>query len=166
MSMYDQYCTKAETVGMTEEQYIIPQSDAMARIMGGAKQIQLEVYKDAATGEIKLAVRSDGKLRIVAGDIATNSIKAIEKLSGRQNILRDFLQVCSDDDVQKISSDNKFDMTITAQSDGGYRMSFSAPDAKERIDADEFDENSYKKPSRYISRNDLKAAQKDNEEVA
>ena len=141
-------------VGYNEEQYIIQPNDAMNKIMSGAKQVQMELFKEADSGEIKLMVRTDGKVKIVKGDIAKNSILAIEKISGRENIIRDFLQ--DDTEIKMMNptrdhaSHNGFDITITALADGQYKITFTKPDAK--IEKEE------KEPipaKRYISRNDV-----------
>ena len=139
---------------VAEEQYMIPGSDTMAKIMGGAKQVQIELFKDKEDGLVKMAVRADGKIRVVAGDLAVNSVRALEKISGRKGILDDFLQFDTEKAMTNPTRDHAshggFDITITSTADGGYRMTFTAPDAKT------VDEKEPTKRSRYISRNDFK----------
>ncbi len=141
-------------VGYNEEQYIIQPNDAMNKIMSGAKQVQMELFKEADSDEIKLMVRTDGKVKIVKGDIAKNSILAIEKISGRENIIRDFLQ--DDTEIKMMNptrdhaSHNGFDITITALADGQYKITFTKPDAKI-----EKEEKKAIPAKRYISRNDV-----------
>lgn len=139
---------------VAEEQYMIPGSDTMAKIMGGAKQVQIELFKDKEDNLVKMAVRADGKIRVVAGELAVNSVRALEKISGRKGILDDFLQFDTEKAMTNPTRDHAshggFDITITSTSNGGYRMTFTAPDAKP------VDEKEPTRQSRYISRNDFK----------
>ena len=155
MGKFDEYMGIA---AVNEEQYIIPASEAMAKIMAGAKQVQIELFKDESDNDsVKLAVRTDGRIRVVKGEIAANSIAAIEKLSGRANIMRDFLQGDTEKDMLNPTRDhashNGFDITITTQADGKYRMTFTAPDAE--VQAPDHGDGDVRRPKRYISRNDL-----------
>lgn len=151
MDLFNKYMNM---VGYNEEQYIIQPNEAMDKIMSGAKQVQMELFKESDTDEIKLMVRTDGKVKIVKGDIAKNSILAIEKISGRENIIRDFLQ--DDTEVKMMNptrdhaSHNGFDITITSLADGQYRITFTKPDAKV-----EKEEEDVVPTKRYISRNDV-----------